>query len=53
MPACGYKKIFLRDLAAIPKRDRSRIENLVFEKVPASENPFHDFDMHKLSGYPE
>lgn len=32
MPACGYKKIFLKDLAAIPKRNRSRIGHLVFMK---------------------
>ena len=40
MPACGYKKIFLKDLAAIPKRHRSRIERLVFDQIPASENFF-------------
>jgi len=44
MPACGYKNIFLKDLAAIPKRHRSRIERLVFDEIPASENIFSDFD---------
>ena len=53
MPSCGYKKLFLRDLAAIPKRDRSRIEKLVFELVPGSPNPFHDFDLVKMTGYPD
>jgi len=42
MPACGYKNIFLKDLAAIPKRHRSRIERLVFDEIPASENIFSD-----------
>jgi hypothetical protein len=43
MPACGYKKIFLKDLAVIPGRNRSRIEQLVFDQIPVSENIFHDF----------
>lgn len=51
MPACGYKKIFLKDLAAIPKRHRSRIERLVFDQIPASENIFRDFDIQKMKGY--
>jgi mRNA interferase RelE/StbE len=50
MPACGYKKIFLKDLAALPKRYRSRIERLVFDQIPASENIFHDFDIRKMKG---
>ena len=51
MPACGYKKIFLKDLAAIPKRYRSRIEQLVFDEIPASENVFSDFDINKMKGF--
>ena len=51
MPACGYKKIFLKDLAAIPKRYRSRIERLVFDQIPASENFFSDFDINKMKGF--
>ena len=51
MPACGYKEIFLKDLAAIPKRYRSRIERLVFEQIPVSENIFHSFDIYKMKGY--
>ena len=50
MPACGYKKIFLKDLASLPKRYRTRIEHLVFDQIPASENIFHDFDIHKMAG---
>ncbi len=51
MPACGYKKIFLKDLASLPKRYRARIERLVFDEIPASEDIFHDFDIHKMMGY--
>ena len=51
MPACGYRKIFLKDLAAIPKRHRSRIERLVFDEIPASENIFSDFDVDRMKGY--
>ena len=46
MPACGYKRIFLKDLASLPKRYRLRIERLVFEEIPASDNIFSDFDIH-------
>lgn len=51
MPACGYKKIFLKDLAALPGRSRLRIERLVFDQIPASENIFHDLDIQKRRGY--
>lgn len=53
MPVCAYKKIFLKDLASIPKRYRSRIERLVFEQIPASENIFLNFDCRKMRGHPE
>lgn len=51
MPACAYKKIFLKDLAAIPKRHRSRIERLVFDEIPASGNIFTDFDIDRMKGF--
>ena len=50
MVVCGYKKIFLKDLALLPRRYRVRIERLVFDQIPASENIFQDFDIHKMSG---
>ena len=40
MTEYGYKKIFLKDLAALPKRYRARIERLVFDEIPASDNLF-------------
>jgi len=51
MPACGYKKIFLKDLATVPRRYRSRIERLVFDEIPASENIFSDSDIRKMKGF--
>jgi mRNA-degrading endonuclease RelE of RelBE toxin-antitoxin system len=51
MPACGYKNIFLKDLAAIPKRHRSRIERLVFDEIPASENIFSDSGIDRMKGF--
>jgi len=39
-----------KDLAVIPKRYHSRIERLVFDQIPASENIFSDFDIHKMKG---
>jgi len=50
MPECGYKKVFLKDLAAVPKPYQARIEQLVFDHIPASENIFRDFDIHKMAG---
>jgi len=51
MVGCGYKKIFLKDLALLPGRYRARIERLVFDQVPASENIFRDLDIHKMRGF--
>jgi mRNA interferase RelE/StbE len=51
MPACGYRKTFLKDLAAVPKRHRSRIERLVFDEIPVSENIFANFDIDRMKGY--
>jgi len=50
MPECGYKKIFLKDLSALPGRYRVRIERLVFDQIPASDNIVQDFDIHKMRG---
>ncbi len=48
MTEYGYKKIFLKDLATLPKRYRARIERLVFDEIPASDNLFRDFDIHTM-----
>ena len=51
MTGYGYKMIVLKDLAALPKRYRARIERLVFDEIPASDNLFRDFDIHRMRGY--
>jgi mRNA interferase RelE/StbE len=51
MVVCGYKKIFLKDLSALPGRYRARIERLVFDQIPASDTIFQDFDIHKMRGF--
>jgi len=40
MITCSYKKTFLKDLAKIKEPNRSRIEKLVFEKIPELDNLF-------------
>jgi len=49
--SCFYKKTFLKDLAKLPIRIRKRIETLVFEVIPESENPFQDLDVKKMKSY--
>jgi len=51
MPTCGYKKPFLKDLAAFLKRHRSRIKRLVFDKILASGNIFSDFEIDRMKGF--
>jgi mRNA interferase RelE/StbE len=51
MVLCRYKKTFLKDLTKVHPNYRERIETLVFEKVPASENAFAEFDIRKIKGY--
>ena len=51
MPACGYRKIFLKDLAGIPACHRARIERLVFEEIPSSDTIFSGFDIRRMKGF--
>ena len=51
MVLCRYKTTFLKDLTKVYPNYRGRIETLVFEKVPASENAFAEFDIRKIKGY--
>lgn len=41
----------MKDLTKVHPNYRGRIETLVFEKVPASENAFAEFDIRKIKGY--
>jgi mRNA-degrading endonuclease RelE of RelBE toxin-antitoxin system len=50
MTEYGYKKIVPKDPAALPKRYHARIERLVFDEIPASDNLFRDSDIHKMRG---
>ncbi|MCT8335953.1 hypothetical protein FKB36_00180 [Methanoculleus sp. Afa-1] len=51
MVPCRYKKTFLKDLAKVHPDYRKKIENLVFEKIPASEDIFTELDIRKIQGY--
>ena len=51
MVLCRYKKTFLKDLAKVHPDYRGRIETLVFEKIPASEDVFTEFDTRRIQGY--
>lgn len=51
MVPCRYKKAFLKDLAKVHPDYRKRIEDLVFERIPASKDIFTEFDIRKIQGY--
>jgi mRNA-degrading endonuclease RelE of RelBE toxin-antitoxin system len=51
MPVCYYKKAFLKDLAEIPARYRTRIERLVFETIPAARDIFSVTDISLMKGH--
>ena len=51
MVPCQYKKMFLKDLAKVHPDYRKRIEDLVFERIPASKDIFTEFDIRKIQGY--
>lgn len=46
-----YHKKFLKDLAALPTADRSRIEKFVFEKVSNAKSFRQLEQVEKLTGY--
>lgn len=46
-----YNKKFLKDLASIPKRDRDKIENFVFEEINSVISLADLHKLEKLSGY--
>ena len=41
----------MKDLAKVHPDYRERIETPVFEKIPATENLFAEFDVRKIRGY--
>jgi len=44
-------KIFLKELASIPKKERVKIENFLFEEVIEFNNPFQIPNLRKLKGF--
>ncbi len=48
-----YKRTFLKELSKVPKKYREKIEKLVFEKIPKSQNPLSVAKFEKLKGYKE
>ena len=48
---CFYKKIFLRDLAKLPSDYRRKVERIIFEDIPESNNIFQVLDVRKMRGY--
>ena len=48
---CFYKKTFLKDLSKLPLDYRERIEKLVFEVIPKSNNLFALLDIKLMKGY--
>lgn len=46
-----YNKKFLKDLSSLPKKDREKIENFVFEEVNQYTSSAEINKLEKLSGY--
>jgi mRNA interferase RelE/StbE len=46
-----YNKKFLKDLSCIPKKEREKIENFVFDEINRHNNSTEINKLEKLSGY--
>ncbi len=46
-----YKPSFLKELKKIPKIYIKTLENLVFNKIPSTNNPFSLKILNKMKGY--
>jgi len=46
-----YNKKFLKDLASIPKKDRDKIEDFVFEEINSYSSSSKCHKLEKLAGY--
>lgn len=46
-----YNKKFLKDLASLPKKDREKIEDFVFEEINQYNSSAEINKLEKLSGY--
>jgi mRNA interferase RelE/StbE len=47
----GISKVFLKELAKLPAKERQRVENLLFEDVETFETPAQIPNFKKLKGY--
>lgn len=47
----SYNKKFLKDLAAIPKKDRNKIERFVFEEITNFPTSSSLIKLEKLTGF--
>ena len=46
-----FKKTFLKQLAALPKNVREKVENFVFEKLPKADSVGEAGKIEKMHGY--
>jgi mRNA interferase RelE/StbE len=46
-----FKKVFLKDLAAIPSKVRTQIERFVFEEMPRTQSIQEVGKIEKMQGY--
>ncbi|SOD18800.1 type II toxin-antitoxin system RelE family toxin [Pedobacter xixiisoli] len=46
-----YNKKFLKDLSSLPKKDRDKIENFVFDEINQYNSSSEINKLEKLSGY--
>ena len=51
MITCLYKKTFLKDLTKLPSDYQERVENLVFEDIPQTDNISAIAEMKRMKGY--
>ncbi|MBW8050325.1 MAG: type II toxin-antitoxin system RelE/ParE family toxin [Cytophagales bacterium] len=47
-----FKKKFLKELHYLPQQIQQRIETIVFQELPQTDNPFSLGFLEKMSGYP-
>ena len=51
MITCLYKKTFLKDLTKLPSDYQERVEKLVFEDIPQTDNISAITEMKRMKGY--
>lgn len=46
-----FNRKFLKDLAGIPTKTRTKVEGLVFKEIPGYTSPSQIINLEKLKGY--